>query len=370
MQAKKLTLFSVPQKIQISDTLTVAQQGVKATIRAGPGRVIVKIIGHQCVASVWRVPHDGDANWEQLYSELTWNPDTFAKLLGFADAEEELAHYRSVGDNADVKRERVFCAEAKADTETLDYGFLSATLLVRLVESASSDNIHFSLEIFEIVDGGSRTSGNLLEFSVPGKGGWLAQSEGTVTTESTFSGDNRRLSIWNTNAGNSFHAILDVRALLECARNPTSIASATDPFSLFCLHAVESPAPFAVYPFEGYHPSISNNVILFPAVDLDPTSGRPDTPIIRFVRLDKEGGSIDVAVKSMIATDDLLVDFEASEHLWGLDPRWLVSWNGRETVCLVFRCTMSLRWAPEDEPSPRVWYATLPPEALAAIGAE
>ncbi|KAJ7183966.1 hypothetical protein C8R46DRAFT_1309313 [Mycena filopes] len=363
----RVRAFSISQKMQIGATLTVAQQGVNATIRAGPGRVVVQIIGHQCVASVWRAPNNGDATWEQLYSELTWDPDTFAKLLGFADAEEELVHYRSVVDDTDIKRERGYLSETAADTQTLDYAFLSATLLVRLVERTDVDDVYFSLEIFEVVDGGPC---NLLEFSVPGKGGRLELSEGTLTTESTFSADHGRLSIWNTNAGNSFHAILDVRALLECARNPASIASATDPFSLFCLHALDSDAPFTGYALTGYRPSIAKNTILFPVLDLDPTSARPDAPIIRFVRLDKGGRSIDVVVESMISTDDLLLGFKASEGYSGLEPPWLVSWDGRDTVCLVFRCPMSLRWAPEDKPSPRVWYAKLPPEILAAIGGD
>lgn len=97
--------FSVHRESQIGATLHVSAIGVEAVIRAGPSRVIVKVIGQVCSAEMWLAPSDNAPHWSLIHRELTWashllldtipltsviKKDPIAQRTGFKDVQEEL----------------------------------------------------------------------------------------------------------------------------------------------------------------------------------------------------------------------------------------------------------------------------------------
>lgn len=63
--------FCIQQGSQVGDTLDVPHRGVEATLRAGPGRIIVKVLGQQSIASVW-ISSEQSSGWILVHEELSW----------------------------------------------------------------------------------------------------------------------------------------------------------------------------------------------------------------------------------------------------------------------------------------------------------
>ncbi|KAJ6601898.1 hypothetical protein DFH09DRAFT_1355160 [Mycena vulgaris] len=147
-------IFSTDGKIQIGNPLYLQQEGVDGIIRAGPNRIIVRVIGQECIASIWLSPSDDRVDWVPIYSELTWDPDIIAKQNGFEDAQAELDHLMSTtkrdSNPADITQ-HFDDRDDFDDDEILDYAFLSDTHIVRLRETAySTYDLDIWLEVVEI----------------------------------------------------------------------------------------------------------------------------------------------------------------------------------------------------------------------------
>jgi hypothetical protein len=67
--------YRVPGSSQVGETLVVGDRGVHARITSGPARLIVEVIGKECVASFWATPNSAELRWIPLYREITWVGD-------------------------------------------------------------------------------------------------------------------------------------------------------------------------------------------------------------------------------------------------------------------------------------------------------
>jgi hypothetical protein len=274
------------------------------------------------------------------------------------------------------------------DVETLDYAFLSDTLVVRLRES--SDGIKFWFEMFEIKrDPTHSVTPVLLKLHVAWWSDYPELTEAALIAENSGA-DLGCLSMWIQNSyvagyssvytlGSSFPcsgkyslSVMDVAKLIECLSNPSLLAEAIDPMDLVCYHNQDSQAgaPFSATSQEGIRSMTTRKILLFPALDLDPTSPDPATPLIRFLRFGKVGDpvqTIDIPISKLIPADELLRGF--CDQLKSVSPPpFVLSWDGRSRLCIIFRQTgVCLE---DNEPHPRAWFVTLGSEILARIGVE
>jgi hypothetical protein len=164
-------------------------------------------------------------------------------------------------------------------------------------------------------------------------------------------------------------SILDVGELLDAVANPASIRGSLY-YGLFSYSTLEmdgrTTTPFVTYTGSDYALSTSHKTLMFPALDLDPTSAYPDSPLLRFLRFTEVGQPpkiIDVPITSLIQhVGDILVGFMGQEYSQDSEAPWVLSWDGKQTLCVVFRATQ-LRPL-EEEPSPQVWYIRLSDETI------
>ncbi|KAJ6529738.1 hypothetical protein B0H19DRAFT_1274132 [Mycena capillaripes] len=332
--------FSVDGAMQIGETLHLEQRGVAGLIHAGPHRVIVKTIGHECIASVWLSPLAARPGWLSIYSELTWDPNIIATKIGFKDAEEELEylqleHLESDGDPKDVREEF-------SEEETLDYAFLTDSLIVRFRELARWESeLELWLEVFDLSSAetnptGFQTPPILLKLRLPWKQ-WshVDVSDSYLSTEPTFS-SRRCLSVCIHNTGFSSLILLDANRIRDHALQKFYVPAI---FQQFCYHTFEDDAPFTICTTKHLAPPTWNGRLIFPAFDLDSSTAHPTVPRIRFVRF-TEGSPIiiDIPVSTLIPCDELCGEF--LEQRYTADPQFVVSWDGSKTLCVVFRWTM------------------------------
>jgi hypothetical protein len=165
-------------------------------------------------------------------------------------------------------------------------------------------------------------------------------------------------------------SILDVRKLLDAVVNPVSIRESLY-HGLFSYSTLEmdgeTTTPFLTHTGGDRAPPITaHKRLMFPALDLDPTSAHPDSPLLRFMRFTEVGEPpkiIDVPIKSLIQDiDDILVGFMGQRYYPGPEAPWVLSWDGKQTLCVVF-CATQLRPL-EEEPSPQLWYIRLSDETI------
>ncbi|KAJ7877636.1 hypothetical protein B0H13DRAFT_2347014 [Mycena leptocephala] len=259
-----------PGASQVGETLVVADRGVHARITSGPGRLIVEVIGKECAASFWAIPNSAELRWIPLYRELTWDPDIIARCLGFRDAQEEVEAIEK-GSEHDERYDYT-------DQETVAYAFLSDTCVVRLRDSAAVGGaLDFQVEVFEIpsvVAGTERTAVAPILLALPGPVQTIhaEPTEASMATGRSFS-NTQFLCICIHNTGNSYVSILDVGELLDAHFG----------------NGWKNDHPFLTYTGSDYALSTSHKTLMFPALDLDPTSAYPDSPLLRFLRFTEVG---------------------------------------------------------------------------------
>lgn len=148
---------------------------------------------------------------------------------------------------------------------------------------------------------------------------------------------------------------------------PTTIfAWRTDLYNLLTYHSLDRDQPFVNHTNMGLRLATSQRRLLFSALDLDPACSTPNIPILRFLRFGGVGTTtIDIPITSLIPADDLLVGFR-SQTMSFQNARFVLSWDGSDKICVVFR---GADWHPlQPEPEPRAWFISLSADVVAAIG--
>ncbi|KAJ6516532.1 hypothetical protein C8R47DRAFT_1312983 [Mycena vitilis] len=354
--------FTVNGMMQIGPPLHIEQEGVDGLIRAGPYRIIAKIIGPQCMASLWLSPTSGCAYWVPIYNELTWDPDVIARQIGFQNAQEEL-DYLALPDEykSDPQKDE---REDYIDEDTLDYAFLGDYLVIRLREAAHpSGDLQVWLEAFKIT---SHQTGSAcppvfnLSFDWKSYAGELSDSY--LRSEYTFNRD-RCLSVCLHNTGASALYLLDANKLRDHAMSVCS-----EPAKLrvkdFCYHVFDAGTPFLLQLGKYQTPTTSNGTLFFPGYDLDPFSADPAAPLFRFVQFGTQPAHVvDIPLRSLLALDENMSDFREQDSHFDPAP-FVVSWDGCKTLCVVF-CRMTCYGRPSC--GNRVWYIALGSDILAQI---
>ncbi|KAJ7183879.1 hypothetical protein C8R46DRAFT_1210019 [Mycena filopes] len=389
--------FSVSGGVQRGPALQIPDTGVRGDLRAGPHRVMVKVIGQRCIAGIWSLPTLNTPEWGLLYSELTWvcfphrlnfysrrglntvqDPNTIAQEMGFRDAHDELDHLATRSDKSD---------EAELDTdesyppaprdeykdeETQDYAFLSDTLVVRLRDIASDGyELEVQLQVFRIPSVPSQdvapTPPNLLWLGVWSMERHFTLSDSFLRVDPTFR-EQRALTVCIHNDDHCIQ-LVDANRLRDLAENPPSGEMVSIYTVAFDDGEPKPDTPFVCATGRYVVPSTSHGTLLFPACDLDPTSPFPSTPLLRFRPFATPAPAVDIPITSLIAVDELIVDFRTQSFQLGLgDPPFVVAWDGRETLCVVFRSTLLPLETQGVDGAPRVWYVRLSPELLSKIG--
>ncbi|KAJ7877634.1 hypothetical protein B0H13DRAFT_1893084 [Mycena leptocephala] len=331
--------YRVPGSSQVGETLVVGDRGVHARITSGPARLIVEVIGKECVASFWATPNSAELRWIPLYREITWDPDIIARCLGFRDAQEEIEAIEK-GSEQDERCDYT-------DEETVAYAFLSDTCVVRLRDRAEVGGVlDFQVEVFEIpsvLAETERAAAAPILLTLPGP----VQTVHTSPTEASMTTER---SVSNT------------QCLCICIHNTATVGT-----HITLEMDGETTTPFLTHTGGDRAPPITaHKRLMFPALDLDPTSAHPDSPLLRFMRFTEVGEPpkiIDVPIKSLIQDiDDILVGFMGQRYYPGPEAPWVLSWDGKQTLCVVF-CATQLRPL-EEEPSPQLWYIRLSDETI------
>ncbi|KAJ7183977.1 hypothetical protein C8R46DRAFT_1309329 [Mycena filopes] len=303
--------FSADGRPQEWPALQIADTGVRGDLRVNPQRVMVKVIGHRCVAGIWSCPNNNTPKWGFLYSELTWDSNKIAREMGFRDAQEELEYLTthreeqdgsemeedddylaSQGDEPDEFEMDVDEAERKQprdeyeDEETQDYAFLTDTLVVRLRDVATDEGeLSVYLQVFRIPSVSSQevapTPPNLLAICVWYMDPHKRLSDSSLAVEPTSHGK-RALTVC---IHNDSHDVLVYSAnmLQDLALNPPP-AQGVDIGDALLYKGKDHDMPFVNGTERHVVPSISRGTLLFPACDLDPGTPFPKTPLIRFLR--------------------------------------------------------------------------------------
>ncbi|KAJ6596420.1 hypothetical protein DFH09DRAFT_1072455 [Mycena vulgaris] len=317
-----------------------------------------------------------------------YDRDIIAKEIGFRDGEEELEYLAASAQGLEPEGEWKAPRHDFVDVETLDYAFLTDILVVRLRKSA--DGIKFWFELFEIQrEPTYSVTPVLLKLDVAWWSDYPELTEAALIAENSGA-DLGCLSMWIQSSYVARHSsvyisyssfpcsgkyslsVMDVAKLIECLSNPSLLAEVIDPMDLVCYHSQGSQAgaPFWTTNQEGIRSMATRKILLFPALDLDPTSPDPTTPLIRFLRFGKVGNPVqttDIPISTLIPTDELLRGFRDQLSLVS-PPPFVLSWDGRSRLCIIFRQTgVCLE---DDEPHPRAWFVTLGSEILARIGGE
>ncbi|KAJ6543696.1 hypothetical protein DFH09DRAFT_1282349 [Mycena vulgaris] len=305
--------YRVPGCSQIGDKLVVDDHGVHARISAGPGRVIVEVIGNE--------------------------------QLGFRDAQEEAEAIQK----GTVQNDR----SDETDEETLAYVFLSDSWVVRLRDSAYvGGELKFHIEVFEIPSVAAGTGPAVAATTLLTSTVFLL-TVGTEPTQASLTTERRSsapqfLTICIHNTGNSYVTIVDFKKLVDAVSTCASMSEG-EGNPLACYSNLEMDGqtpdtPFVIHTNKGLAPTVAHKTLMFPALDLDRTSAFPDVPLLRFMRFTE--------VKYLIQADDLLGGFEGQKSY--LAAPWVLSWDGEQILCVVFRGTghRSL----EEARNSRVWY--------------
>ncbi|KAJ6459211.1 hypothetical protein DFH09DRAFT_1383629 [Mycena vulgaris] len=353
----------------MGETLAVPHRGVKAVMHAVSTQIIVKVVGQECVASIWRAPNSEMSTWVLIHAELTWDPEIIAKEIGFHNAQAEL-EYLDAPDDGEDEGPKESCMLFD-DVETLDYAFLTDTLVVRLREKVECRaDVDFWLEIFQIRQAPSGSpvfsvSPILLNFYVPWNLGQGDMTEAGLMT-SDISSQPNSLSIWIQYNGNYSFTVLNIPKLVEGVANPSQFTSHMNPIQLVCYHDLRTDDPFVAHISHGLRPTTAHKTLLFPAFDLDPNYADPAVPLLRFLLFGDVGETpktINIPINSL---DTLLANFHRQDH-WhmGYAP-FVVSWDGSSRICVVFR-RIRREWLREEPSSPRVWFIDLSQEILTEI---
>ncbi|KAJ6517067.1 hypothetical protein DFH09DRAFT_1287839 [Mycena vulgaris] len=318
----------------------------------------------------WRAPNSEMSTWVLIHAELTWDPEIIAKEIGFHNAQAELEYLDAPDDGEDEgpKESRMLFD----DVETLDYAFLTDTLVVRLREKVEyRADVDFWLEIFQIRQAPSGSpvfsvSPILLGFYVPWSLGQGDMTEAGLMT-SDISSQPNSLSIWIQYNGNYSFTVLNIPKLVEGVANPSQFTSHMNPIQLVCYHDLRTDDPFVTHISHGLRPITAHKTLLFPAFDLDPNYADPAVPLLRFLLFGdvrETPKTINIPINSL---DTLLANFHRQDH-WhmGYAP-FVVSWDGSSRMCVVFR---RREWLREEPSSPRVWFIDLSQEILTEITIE
>ncbi|KAJ6517674.1 hypothetical protein DFH09DRAFT_1287734 [Mycena vulgaris] len=318
--------YRVPGCSQIGDKLVVGDHGVHARISAGPGRLLVEVVGNE--------------------------------QLGFRDAQEEAEAIQK----GTVQNDR----SDETDEETLAYVFLSDSWIVRLRDSADAGGeLEFHIEVFEIPSvaagtGPAVAATTLLTSTVFLLTVGTEPTQGSLTTERRSSDPQfLTICIHNTVSGNSYVTIVDFKKLVDAVSICASMSEG-ESTPLACYSSLEMDGrtpdtPFVTHTNKGLAPTVAHKTLMFPALDIDRTSAFPDVPLLRFMRFTEVGRPptiINVQIKYLIQVDDLLGGFEGQTPYFAAP--WVLSWDGEQTLCIVFRGTG--HHSLEEARNSRVWY--------------
>ncbi|KAJ6547932.1 hypothetical protein DFH09DRAFT_1087401 [Mycena vulgaris] len=333
-----LRFFSLQRSSQVGPALWLADQGVNAVIRAGTNTAIVKLIGPHCYASMWKPPGQSQADWHCFHEELTWDPDLIARELGFQDAEDEITHIRETDDDSSPGVDSGWRNEY-TDVEFLDYAFISDTLVLRLRDSGMDDaDGWFSAEVLDLSEmkqsPGRQEAPALVASLVRETTIYMEMTKGFINTPLTFSDDDW-FSITLISVDGIFQTFFRV--------SDFSQSGLKDGARIDAPPGIREPTePFLEYAHKYLGPTFSGRLALLPAVDVDAESATPDVPSVRFVRLPPVGNEVtylDVPFMSLFVDDSSLIPelpHAAKRDGLGL-PSYLISWDGRDTICITYR---------------------------------
>ncbi|KAJ6556282.1 hypothetical protein B0H19DRAFT_1262368 [Mycena capillaripes] len=357
-----LRLFSVQHRLQRGPTLWLPDQAVNAAIRAGTDAVIIQFIGPDCHVAFWRTPGPQGRDWLCFHEEVTWDPDLIARKLGFQDFKEEIAHIEATDEDIAPHGWR----EDYKDVELLDYAFISDRFALR-VRDSGCHLFDGSLEV-EVLDLSVMTA-SYGRKPAPAVGSSLirftyvhSKTEAFITTPTTFSSDDV-ISVTSIADDGVFQAFYRVSQLSNL--NPDTPAYLNAPAAIR-----EEDHGFLEDAMLNNGPIFFGAVALMPGVDIDSNSGTPCIPAVRFVCF-TDGNvmqNVDIPFVSFFAKDLFMMPVPPSaarKHAPDTLP-YTVSWNGKDTLCILYRDNKYL--APERSKPPRCWLVKLGQDILLQLG--
>ncbi|KAJ7659101.1 hypothetical protein DFH06DRAFT_436653 [Mycena polygramma] len=357
-----LRTFTIRQRSAIGPTLRLPDEGVKASIRAGKHTAIVKSIGPECYASVWRAPNGMGGQWNCLHKELSWDPDVIAKKLGFRDHFEEVAHIKATNDERAPSgsgwRNRY------GDAEFFDYSFISDTLVLRVRYGGLDDDDSgvWSAQVLDMSTIDESGAPAVDTQSIPGTYIYRGITDAFINTPTTFSVDDWvSITLWGVEG--AFQVFFCVFKLIETVKNPSK-----RPVD----HVIRgTQEPFMRYAFQGLGPTLRREFAILPAFDVDRNSKLPVTSL-RFLRFPAEGMAVevlDVPFRSLFPghyPDVPEIPPSERDNAPGL-PQYVVAWDGRHTLCVVFR-DGSRPVRPEERKHPAAWLVWLSRDDRVRLG--
>ncbi|KAJ6518221.1 hypothetical protein C8R47DRAFT_1312681 [Mycena vitilis] len=357
-----LRTFSIRQRSAIGPTLRLPDEGVKASVRAGKHMAIVRSIGPECYASVWRAPRGMGGEWDCLHKELSWDPDVIAKRLGFQDRHEEVAHIEATNDGRAPSgagwRNRY------GDAEFFDYAFISETVILRVRYGGldNDDSGVWSAQLIDITAIDKSGAPAVDTQSIPGTYIYRGITEAFINTPTTFSADGLiSITLWGVEG--AFQVLFCISKLLEATETPSK-----RPVD----HVIRgTQEPFIRYAFQGIGPTLHGKFGMLPAFDVDRNSKLPVTSL-RFLRFPAEEMTVevlDVPFRSLFPgryPDVPEIPPSERDNTPGLPPH-VVSWDGRHTLCVLFR-DGARTVLPEERKTPAAWLVWLSQDIRARLG--